>query len=135
MVLQSRPSLQDFNHWCLRIRKIVLLNLIKDQWSDVDKIFIYPKDSLESKYQLLINRKEKVQNNQTNNLKEFIDYYAYEWCVWKFKRYSLTKNRKVTEFSLKEWKAKISLVFISQSYCKVPKTITTNATLFYHEII
>lgn len=38
----------------------MLLNLIKDQWSDVDKIFIYPKDSLESKYQLLINRTEKL---------------------------------------------------------------------------
>ena len=37
-----------------------LLNLIQNQGPDVDKSFLYFKDVLESKYQLLINRREKL---------------------------------------------------------------------------
>ena len=37
-----------------------LLNLIKHQWPDIDKIYLYIKDQLESKYQLLINGREKA---------------------------------------------------------------------------
>ena len=37
----------------------VLLNLIKDQRSDIDKIYLYIKDLFESKNQLLINEIEK----------------------------------------------------------------------------
>ena len=32
-----------------------LLNLIKHQWPDIDKIYLYIKDPLKSKYQLLVN--------------------------------------------------------------------------------
>ena len=35
----------------------VLLNLIKHQQPDIDKIYLYVKDPLQSKYQLLINRR------------------------------------------------------------------------------
>ena len=38
----------------------VLLNLIKHQRPDIDKIYLYVKDPFESKYQLLINGREKV---------------------------------------------------------------------------
>ena len=37
----------------------------------------------------------------------------------------------VTEFFLRERKLNISLVFISQSYFKVPKTIRLNATHYF----
>ena len=37
----------------------VLLKLIKDQQLNMDKTFLYVKDPLESKYQLLINGREK----------------------------------------------------------------------------
>ena len=37
----------------------VLLNLIKDQRSDIDKIYLYIKDLFESKNQLLIHEIEK----------------------------------------------------------------------------
>ena len=37
----------------------VLLNLIKHQQSDIDKICLYVKDPFESKYRLLINGREK----------------------------------------------------------------------------
>ena len=38
----------------------VLLNLIKHQWPDIDKIYLYVKDPFESNYQLLFKRREKV---------------------------------------------------------------------------
>ena len=44
----------------------VLLNLIKHQRQDVDKIYLYIKDPFETKYQLLIKGREKVG---TKNLK------------------------------------------------------------------
>ena len=37
-----------------------LLNLIKHQRPDIDKRYLYVKDPFESKYQLLINGREKV---------------------------------------------------------------------------
>ena len=37
-----------------------LLNLIKLERSDIDKIYLYVKDPLESKYQLLIKGEKKV---------------------------------------------------------------------------
>ena len=39
----------------------VLLNLLKHQQADIDKINLYVKDLLESKYQLLSNGREKVE--------------------------------------------------------------------------
>ena len=38
----------------------VLLNLIKHQRLNIDNVYFYTKDPLESKYQFLINRGEKV---------------------------------------------------------------------------
>ena len=38
----------------------MLLNLIKHERSDLDKINLYVKDPFESKYRLLVNRREKV---------------------------------------------------------------------------
>ena len=38
----------------------VLSNLIKYQRPDVNRIYLYVKDPFKSKYQLLLNRKEKV---------------------------------------------------------------------------
>ena len=52
----------------------VLLNLIKNQRPDIDKIYLYVKDPLESKYQLLIiNGREKVGIKKLKNPKAFND--------------------------------------------------------------
>ena len=51
-----------------------LLNLIKNQPPDIDKICLYVKDPFESKYQLLINGREKVGIKKLKNPKVFIDY-------------------------------------------------------------
>ena len=52
----------------------VLLNLIKHQRPDFDKIYLYVKDPFKSTYQLLINGKEKVGIENFKLPKVFIDY-------------------------------------------------------------
>ena len=39
-------------------KTIVLLNLIKNQWPDIDKSYLYIRGPLESKYQLLNSGRE-----------------------------------------------------------------------------
>ena len=130
----------------------MLLNLIKNQRQDNDKIYLHIKDQFESKYQLLINWREKVGIRKLKNPKAFIDYPqtiddAYE----NLEDYNATKKRKavivfddviadmeankrlrsiVTELFLSGRKLNISLVFMSQSYFKVRKT---KCNTFYHE--
>ena len=52
----------------------VLLNLIKHQRPGSDKICLYFKNSFESKYQLLINARQKIGMKTLKSLKAFIDY-------------------------------------------------------------
>ena len=47
----------------------LLLDLIWHRRSDIDKIYLYVKDTFESKYQLLINRREKVGIENLKNPK------------------------------------------------------------------
>ena len=49
----------------------VLLNLIENQ-PDIDKIYLYTKESYGAKYQYLINKREGVGINHLNNPKAFI---------------------------------------------------------------
>ena len=52
----------------------VLLNLIKHQQPDIDKIYLYVKDPFDSKYQLLINGRGKLGIKTLKSPKAFIDY-------------------------------------------------------------
>ena len=52
----------------------MLLNLIKNQRPYIDKIYLIVKDPFESKYQLLINRREKVGIKKLKNPKAFMGY-------------------------------------------------------------
>ena len=52
----------------------MLLNSIKNQRLDIDKVFLYVKDPFKSKCQLLINGREKVGIKKLQNPKAFIDY-------------------------------------------------------------
>ena len=70
----------------------MLLNLIKHQRPDIDKIYIYVKDTFESKYELLINRREKVQIKKLNP-KAFIHYSQIIVDVYeKMEDYNATKK-------------------------------------------
>ena len=50
-----------------------LFNLINYQ-SDIDKIYLYDKNSYEAKYQSLIKKRENVGTNYFNDLKVLIQY-------------------------------------------------------------
>ena len=50
-----------------------LLNLINNQ-PDIDKIYLYAKDSYEKKYQYLVKKREKVGLNHFNDPKAFMEY-------------------------------------------------------------
>ena len=52
----------------------VLLNLIKHQQPDINKIYLYVKDAFKSKYQLFINGTEKVGSKTLKIPKAFINY-------------------------------------------------------------
>ena len=51
-----------------------LLNLIKHQQPNIDKIYLCAKDLFETKYQLLINGTERLGKKNLKKSKAFIDY-------------------------------------------------------------
>ena len=74
----------------------MLLNLIKNQQPDIDKIYLYVKDPFESKYQLLINGRKKVGIRKLKNSKPFIAYSQTIDDNYKnSEEYNPTKKRKV----------------------------------------
>ena len=122
-----------------------LLNLINNQ-QDIDKIYLYAKDPYEKKYQYLINKREK-------DSKAFMEYSHDMQDVYKnIEDYNPIKKRNVliifddmiahminnnklnpivTELFIRGRKLNISIVFITQSYFKVPKDVRLNSTHFF----
>ena len=132
----------------------VLLNLIENQ-PDIDKIYLYAKDPYEAKYQYLINIREKVGLKRFNDPKAFIEYSNDMCYVYKnIDEYNKDKERKiliifddmiadminnkkinsiVTELFIRGKKLNIYLIFITQSYFKVPKDVRLNTSHFFIE--
>ena len=128
----------------------VLLNLIENQ-PNIDKIYLYAED--EAKYQHLINKRESVGINHFKDPKAFIEYSNDMHDVYKNINYynpnkenkilivfddmiaDMIQNKKlnsiVTELFIRGRKLNISLVFITQSYFKVPKDVRLNTTHFF----
>ena len=74
----------------------VLLNLIKHQQPDIDKVYLYAKNPFESKYLLRINGREKVGIKNLKNQKTFIDYSQTIDDVYEnLEGYNPTKKRGV----------------------------------------
>ena len=129
-----------------------LLNLTNNQ-QDIDKIYLYAKDPYEKKYQHLINKRESVGLKHFNDPKAFIEYSNDMHSVYKnIDDYNLSKennilivfddmiadminNKKlnsiVTDLFIRGRKLNISLIFITQSYFKVPKDVRNNSTHFF----
>ena len=129
-----------------------LLNLISNQ-PDIDKIYLYAKDLYEAKYPYLINTREKVGLDHFDDPKAFMEYSNDMQDVYKnIKNYNPGKERKVlivfddmiadminnkkvnpivTELLIRGRKLNISIVFIIQSYFKVPKDVRLNSTHFF----
>ena len=129
-----------------------LLNLINNQ-PDIGKIYLYAKDPYEKKYQYLINKREKVGLNHFNDPKAFMEYSDDMQHVHKnIEDYNPIKKRKilivfddmiadminnnklnpiVTELFIRGKKLNIPIVFITQSYFKVPKDVRLNSKHFF----
>ena len=129
-----------------------LLNLIHNQ-QDIDKIYLHAKDPYEDKYNLLINKRESTGLKHFNDPKVFIEYSNDMHDVHKnINNYNPDKENKilivfddmiadminnkilnsiVTKLFIRGRKLNISLVFITQSYFKVPKDVRLNTTHFF----
>ena len=152
------PYIPDHPHRILIIggsgsgKTNALLDLINNQ-PDIDKIYLYAKDPYETKYQYLINKREKVGLDHLDDLKVFMEYSNDIQDIYKnIEDYNPRKNRKVlivfddmiadminnkklnsiiTELFIRGRKLNISIVFITQSYFKVPKDVRLNSTHFF----
>ena len=120
---------------------------------DIDKIYLYAKDPYEDKSQYLINKRESVGLKHFNDPKAFIEYSNDMHSVYKnIDNYNLNKENKilivfddmiadmmnnkklnsvVTKLFIRGRKLKISLIFITQSYFKVPQDVRNNSTHFF----
>ena len=127
-------------------------NLINNQ-PDIDKINLYVKDPYEGKYKFLINKRESIGLKQFHSPKFFIEYSNDMQDVYKnINEYNEDKERKilivfddmiadvinnkkvnsiVADLFIRGRKLNISLVFITQSYFKVPKDVRLNSTHFF----
>ena len=128
------------------------LNLIKNQ-PDIDKICLYAKAPYEAKYQYLINIREKVRIDHHDDLKAYIEYSNDKHEIYKnINEYNPDKENKiivvfddmtadminnkklnsiVTELFIRGSKLNISIVFMTQSYFKVPKNVTLKTNHFF----
>ena len=128
------------------------MNLRENQ-PDIDKIYLYAKDSYEAKYQYLINERESIGIDHFNDLKASIEYSNDMHDVYKSidednpdkenkilivfddMIADMINNKKLnslaTELFIRGRKLNTSLVFIMQSYFKVPKDVRLNTTHFF----
>ena len=73
--------------------KLMLLNLMKYQWPDIDKMFLYMKDPFELKYQLLMKGTEKVGIKEQKKVRSTCWLFTNKWwCLWKFRRLQSNKE-------------------------------------------
>ena len=130
------------------------MNLTNNQ-PNIDKIYLYAKDSYEAKYQYLINKREKVGLDHFKDPKAFVEYSNHMQDIYKnIEYYNPNKKRKVlivfddmiadminnkrlnpvlAELFIRGRKLNISIAFITQSYFKVAKDVRLNSTHFFYE--
>ena len=153
MAIYSQLSIQNINNRRLRIWKNkCIIKLINNQ-PDIDKVYLYAKDPYEDKYQFLINKRESIGVKHFSDPKAFIEYSNDMHDVYGNINYynpdkenkilivfddmiaDMINNKKlnsiVTELFIRGRKLNISLVFITQSYFKVPKDVRLNTTHFF----
>ena len=124
-----------------------------EKQQDIDKMYLHAKDPYEAKYQYLIKIHEKVNIDHHNDHRAYNEYsndmrdvYKNINCYNPYKENKILtvlddmvadmiNNKKldsiVTELFIRGRKLNISLVFITQSYFKVPKDVRLNTTHFF----
>ena len=129
-----------------------LVNLINYE-PDIDKTYLYAKDLCKARYQFLIKKSEDIQTKHLNGSKTLIEYSNNVWDVFKnIEEYNpgmeckvllvfddmvadMHNNKTLNSLNLfiRRRKLTFSLVFITQSYFKVPKDVTLNTKHFFNE--
>ena len=124
-----------------------LMNLL-DHQLDIDKIYLYVKDPFEDKYQYLIRKREDVGQKYLSDPEAFVEWSKDIEDVYpNIDDYNPGKQRKitvvfddmitdklpprVTELFIRGRKLGISVIFITQSYFRVPKDIRLNCTHYF----
>ena len=129
-----------------------LFSLINEE-PDINKIYLYAKDSYEAKYQFLISKRESTGLMHFNDSKPFIECSNdMDGICENIEEYNPNKKRKilfvfeymiadmlsnkklnpiVIELFIRGRKSNISLIFITQSYFAVPKNIRLNSTHYF----
>ena len=129
----------------------IMLNLINHQNDNddnvIDRKYLYAKNPYEAKYQLLINKGEKVVLDHFNDPETFIEEYSNDMQyfykniekknpqkVWRVLIVFDDSNKKlrpvVTKLLIRGRKLNIYLVFIRQFCFKVPKDVRLNRTYY-----
>ena len=117
---------------------------------DIEKMYLYAKDLLESEYEYLIRNRENTGIKHLNDSKAFIEYSNTMNDVYaNIDNYNPKRKRKILivfddmiadiktnkkfqsiikELLIRCRKLNISLVFITHSYFSVPKVMRLNST-------
>ena len=133
-------------------KRNALINLINEQ-NGIDKIYLYPRDLSEPKYENLIKKREDAGIKHLNNPNTFIECSNTMDDVYEnINDYNLIRKRKtiivfddmiadimgnkrfqaiIKEMFIRYRKLNISLVFITQSYLSVPKDVRLNTTHYF----
>ena len=126
-----------------------LLHLINN-FHPIDKIYLYAKDTDETKYQYLINKREHAGIKNLNDPHAFIEYLSdMNDVLDDINNYNKNRDKKVLiifddmiadimrsekfkvivkELFIRCRKLNISIVFITQSYFRIPKDARLNST-------
>ena len=126
----------------------ILLNLINEP-NDIDKIYLYARDSNEPKYKILIKKRKDAGIKHLNDPNAFIECSNTMDDVYEnIQNYNSSRKRKILiafddmivdimtnkkfqaiikELFITHRKLNISLVFITQSYFSVPKNVRLNS--------
>ena len=153
MAIYFRSSIQNTNNKSSGSGKTNALLNLKDNQPDINKTYLYTKDPYEAKYQFVSNKRKSTGLKHLDDPKAFIEYSNYMKDVYKnIEEYNPGKERKiligfddmiadminnkklnsvVTGLFIRGRKLNISLVFITQSYFKVPKGVRLNSTDFF----
>ena len=153
MAIYFRSSIQNTDNKSSGSGKTNALLNLKDNQPDINKTYLYTKDPYEAKYQFVSNKRKSTGLKHLDDPKAFIEYSNYMQDVYKnIEEYNPGKERKilivfddmiadminnkklnsvVTKLFIRGKKINISLVFITQSYVKVPKDVRLNSTHFF----
>ena len=145
--------IHNINNTRFWIRKNKCIIKFNNQSTRHYKIYLYAKGPFEAKYQYLIKKRKKVGLNHYDDPKAFMEYSNDMQDVYgNIEEYNPAKKHKVlmvfddmiadminnkklnplvTELFIRGRKLNISIVFITQSYFKVPKEIRITTTIFF----